>query len=102
MKDPVAVQVAVHEAASAESVGEILRAFFASLTEDERQVMGSNFSTIETLTNSVVGQHALMAARQEMMVSPGDDRMPVIARVSKVLSSAALRLSVLELEERAG
>jgi hypothetical protein len=62
--------------------------------------LGPSLSTIETLSNSVVGQHALMAARQEMLVPAHDRRLPVVSQVSKVLSSAALRLSVLEIEGR--
>jgi hypothetical protein len=48
-----------------------------------------------------VGQQALLVAREEMMTPAADRRAPVITQVGKVLSSAAMRLSVLELERRA-
>jgi hypothetical protein len=100
MKETSAVQQAIHEASSAEAVGEILRKFFETLSPQERSMLGPELSATSTFSNSTVGQRALDIAREEQLAGKGDRRLPVINRVSAVLSSASLRLGVIEIEGR--
>jgi hypothetical protein len=100
MKETCAVRQAIHEASSAEAVGDILRKFFETLSAQERSLLGPELSAASTFSNSTVGQRALDIAREELLAGSGDRRLAVINRVSAVLSSASLRLGVIEIEGR--
>lgn len=100
MQDSVRVRLAIHSAKSSEEVGRILKAFFESLPPESRAMLQPGVLDISTYSDSVVGQKALNLARAELFAGPADERLPLMKEVSAVLSAAALRLAVIEIDSR--
>jgi hypothetical protein len=98
MRDSVRFRLAIHDAKSAEEIGDIVRSFFKTLTEQDRRRVSPALLSVATFSDSVVGQKALEAARAELMAGKDGRDGSVLTEVSAVLSAAALRLSVIELE----
>ena len=100
MQDSVRIRMAIHSAESPEEIGRILQEFFATLPVQQRSLLRPNLLDMETYSDSSVGQKALELARAELFAGPHDPARPLLAEVGAVLSAAALKLAVMELEAR--
>ena len=93
--------MAIHAAETTEEIGRILRDFFATLPVQERSLLQPALLDISTYSDSVIGQKALDLARAELFAGPAHPGRGVMGEVGSVLSAAALKLAVIELESRA-
>ena len=94
MESQLAYQAAIHNAASVDEVGAILKRFFASLSPTERQGLPAEIASIATFSEKgLLRKTHIVRGMALPDVGPAAER---------ILASAALRVSVLAMDEARG
>jgi hypothetical protein len=91
MESQLAYQAAIHNAATVDEVGAILKRFFASLSPAERMGLPGEITSISTFSEKGLLRKTHMVRGMALPeIGPAAER---------ILASAALRVSVLAMDE---
>ena len=100
MDSPVEYQAEIHRASTPDEVASILKRFLATLDPEESKALHPAITTVETCSENGMRGRALAAKRAATAMDDRDPAAPVVAAAGKVISTAALRISVLQMDER--
>lgn len=102
MDSPGPYQQAIHRAATADEVGEILKRFFASIGLHEGAFLDAEILSISTFSEGGLSRKAARTQQSALHVCAlGAPVPPALDAARKILSTAALRVSVLNMDMRA-
>ena len=100
MDSPVEYQAAIHRASTPGEVASILKRFLATLNEEESRALHPALTTVETFSEQGMRGRALAAKRAAGSIDARDPAAHVVAATGKVISTAALRISVLQMDAK--
>lgn len=99
MDSPGPYQQAIHRAATADEVGDILKRFFSSIGLHEGGFLDPEILSISTFSEGGLSRKAARTRQSALQVRAlGAPVPPALEAARKILSTAALRVSVLNMD----